>query len=44
MGKEVLVLGEFVLGSEQAEELSAGAVLEEEVELALILEAHFEFD
>lgn len=44
MDGEVLVFGQFVLRCQKAEQFSSGAVFEEEVELAFILEAHFELD
>ena len=44
MEKGLLLFGEFVLGGQEAEEFSAGAVLQEKVELAVILETHFHAD
>lgn len=40
----VLILCEFVLGGEEAEEFSAGAVLEEEVEFLVVLKAELHLD
>jgi hypothetical protein len=41
VGWGLLVFCEFVLDGEEGEEFSSGAVLEEEVEFALILEGEF---
>ena len=40
MSGRVLVLREGVFGCEQVEELSPGTVLQQEVELLFVLEAH----
>ena len=44
MVRGLLFFGEFVLSGEEAEQLAAGTVLQEEVEFAVILETHFHAD
>jgi hypothetical protein len=44
VGKEVLVLADFLLGGEESEHLATRAILKSEVEFLFVLETHFHLD